>query len=76
MSIGLTLVFLPTFQHPRRRIEAVALDPTSSWAVVACQDASLHILPIGHLMSHKTQLSKLWKTDDLTEITLTARKGG
>ncbi len=26
-------------------------------------------------MSQKTQLGKLWKTDDLTEITLTEKKG-
>ncbi|XP_063952351.1 uncharacterized protein LOC129255948 isoform X1 [Lytechinus pictus] len=68
---------LKWFQDPTKAICAITLGPTGSWAVVACSDRSLYLIPVLALLgvpSSRTGNS-FWKKNDVTKIEIKANIG-
>ncbi|XP_030827913.1 uncharacterized protein LOC105447203 [Strongylocentrotus purpuratus] len=68
---------LQWFQDPTKAICAITLDASGTWAVVACSDRSLYVIPVLALLglpSSKTG-NPLWKKNDVTKIEIAANIG-
>ncbi|XP_068758844.1 uncharacterized protein [Montipora capricornis] len=65
------------FQNPAKLIRTITLDPSGSWLVCGCMDASLYIVPVAAIvMIDQPQcFSTHWSSEDLSLILQTKGRG-
>ncbi|XP_074613691.1 uncharacterized protein LOC141873555 isoform X3 [Acropora palmata] len=64
------------FQNPAKSIRAITLDPSGSWLMCACMDASLYIVPVAGMVMVNPQVScSYWATEDLSLILESKNRG-
>ncbi|KAI4462030.1 regulator of chromosome condensation [Holotrichia oblita] len=57
---------IPWFTESSKIIQAICFDPTATWLLVVCLDASLYIIPALSLVDKKQKIDCKWSVNDIT----------